>query len=220
MSPSEEAWLAWQRCEKAFIKECWDSFHKSGWRAEAMEEGVLKKIAQWQMQNPAPLIEPAKDAKKLRSAAEVIEEANLAKKSAEASKLADGVRAMEKLRMGRNIRRGTEGVTTLSTVVVGGASLGTGALAMLAAKAAFRMWVEDKLIDHAINFTDSALQAIAQATMPNTRAEAESLYAHYVKSCHHRVLSKGEIVIIDEKPKQKEIWFAEKYGVRWDALSR
>ncbi|MCB9959539.1 MAG: hypothetical protein H6843_13135 [Rhodospirillaceae bacterium] len=216
----------WEAQLKKFTQECWDDFHKAGGRkgahgTEEFEKMVEKRIAKWVETHPPPAGAVTKTVKAGKSSAQAIEELNAANKSAQAMKVAEGERAMMRLRRAKNMGRGIEGVTNLSTIVGVTGTVGLGTAAVVIAKAAFKMWVEDQILNGAIKVTEQSLNAIELATMPNTVAQAETMYQAYVQSCHRITVIRGGMVIRHDEPVlSREHWLAKTYGVRWDALSK
>lgn len=216
----------WEAQLAKFTEECMEEFRKSGgWKGrqgtEAFEEAVEKKIAAWVKAHPPPAKVVKDVAQAGKSGTQAIEEINAANKSAKAMKLAEGERAMMKLRRARNLGRGIEGATNLSTVVGVVGTAGFGTAAVVIAKAALKMWLEDQVLKVGIVGVEHSLNAIEQAMMPNTVEEAEMMYQAYVRSCHRITVIRGGMVIRHDEPElSREHWLAKTYGVRWDALSK
>ncbi len=220
----------WERKLAEVSKKAWDDFHKAGFRrgtheAEQFEKGVLKTIENWVKANPPPaqaVVKGGQGAREVKNSTQAIEELNLANRSAKAAKLAEGERMLNNIRRTNNFRRGIEGTTNLATIVGVAGTMGLGTLAVVVAKAAVKMLIEDMVISGALKLTDYASIAWQQATMPRTMREAEAMYQCYAQSCRSVVRFPDEKVgtVLMLPVDTRENWLASNYGVRWDALSR
>lgn len=157
----------------------------------------------------------------LKGTAQLAEEARLAEVAKRVEQSGYALR-VGRMRSARHVVRGS---ANLVGMLIGLGTAGTGFLASKAglvflSKLAARWYIEDKIIDYGASKIAPVMQAIDEATMPNTLAEAESMYAGYLRSRHHRFTTKGDLIEWDEPgvPLSREEWLAETYGIDWSVL--
>jgi hypothetical protein len=215
----------WERKLAEVTKNAWADFHKSGFTGDNFKQGVINKIEAWVKANPPPpqaVVKGGESARVVKTTGQTIEEINMANRSAQAAKLAEGERMLGRMRRANGFRRGVEGTMTLGTIVGVAGTMGLGTGAVLVAKAALKLLIEDMAISGAISLTEHALTAWEQATMPSTVREAECMYQSYAQSRRQWVRFPDEKfgTFVELPLERKEVWLAKTYGVRWDALSK